>query len=155
MNKNPEEYKLVIVGGPSDRVAHYDKIAVTKGLGDYICWAGPRPSDEMGAWMAISDVLVSPRSEADNTPLKLYTYMSSGSPIVATRLRTHTQVLDDSMAFLAEPDPFSLAKAISVALFNPTIARKKATKAKTIVEEKYNYKTFAEKLLFAYNSTNS
>jgi glycosyltransferase involved in cell wall biosynthesis len=109
----------------------------------------------MGAWMGMSDVLVSPRSEGDNTPLKLYTYMSSGSPIVATRRRTHTQVLDDSMAFLAELDPFSFARAISVALFNSTIAKNKASKAKAIVEEKYNYKTFSEKLFLAYNATNS
>ena len=40
------------------------------------------------------DVLVSPRSRGTNTPLKIYQYLRSGKPIVATRLLTHTQVLE-------------------------------------------------------------
>ena len=37
---------------------------------------------------------VSPRSRGTNTPLKIYQYLRSGKPIVATRLLTHTQVLE-------------------------------------------------------------
>ena len=39
-------------------------------------------------------MLVSPRSRGTNTPLKIYQYLRSGKPIVATRLLTHTQVLE-------------------------------------------------------------
>ena len=51
------------------------------------------------------DVLVSPRSRGTNTPLKIYQYLRSGKPIVATRLLTHTQVLSDETAILTGATP--------------------------------------------------
>ena len=144
------QYKLVLVGGNEDKIEYYKKIANSLGIQDSICWVGQRPSDEMDEWMSIAHVLVSPRSEGDNTPLKLYSYMSSGKPIVATRRRTHTQILDDSLAFLAKSTPIEFAKAISDALDNFEMALQKANEAKRIVETKYNYRTFERKLLKAY-----
>lgn len=149
---NSKKGKLVIVGGPVDRVDYYRTVAAREGIENTVCWVGQRPSDEMGAWMNLSDVLVSPRSDGDNTPLKIYTYMSSGRPIVATRRRTHTQVLDDSMAFLAESEPLSFADAISAALNNNNLANEKSNFAKEIVDKNYSYNSFSKKLLEAYNS---
>ena len=148
---NFSRYKLVIVGGTADKIEHYNKIAVSLGVQDSICWVGQRPSEEMDGWMSMAHVLVSPRSEGDNTPLKLYSYMSSGKPIVATRRRTHTQVLDDSLAFLAEPAPIEFSMAIADALDNFEIALQRANKAKQVVKTKYNYRTFRSKLLKAYS----
>lgn len=150
--KNGKPYKLVIVGGPTEKVDYYKKTADKDSIANSVCFVGPRPLNEMGAWMALSDVLVSPRSEGDNTPLKIYSYMSSGRPIVATRRRTHTQVLDDSMAFLAEPDPVQFATAISEALIDGKVASKRSGMAKQMVENRYGYSTFSRKLLEAYNS---
>lgn len=147
-----KSYKLVIVGGPIEKVDYYKRIVNNDSIANSACFVGPRPLNEMGAWMALSDVLVSPRSEGDNTPLKIYSYMSSGTPIVATRRRTHTQVLDDSMAFLAEPDPVQFAAAISEALTDGKIATKKSGMAKQMVEDQYSYTTFSKKLLEAYRS---
>ena len=150
--KNGKPYKLVIVGGPTEKVDYYKKTVDKDSIANSVCFVGPRPLNEMGAWMALSDVLVSPRSEGDNTPLKIYSYMSSGRPIVATRRRTHTQVLDDSIAFLAEPDPVQFAAAISEALTDGNIATKRSGMAKQMVEKRYGYSTFSRKLLEAYNS---
>ncbi|MBE9569607.1 MAG: glycosyltransferase [Proteobacteria bacterium] len=150
--KNGKPYKLVIVGGPTEKVDYYKKTVDKDSIANSVCFVGPRPLNEMGAWMALSDVLVSPRSEGDNTPLKIYSYMSSGRPIVATRRRTHTQVLDDSMAFLAEPDPVQFAAAISEALTDGNVATKRSGMAKQMVEDQYSYNTFSKKLLEAYNS---
>jgi len=108
---------------------------------------------EMESWMQLSDALVSPRSEGDNTPLKIYSYMKSGRPIVATNRSTHTQVLNDQAAFLAEPEPNSFADAISAALYNKKEALEKSKKARKIVEEKYSYPVFKKKLLTAYKET--
>ena len=63
-------------------------------------FAGERPAEEMPAYLLACDVLVSPRSRGTNTPLKIYQYLRSGKPIVATRLLTHTQVLGDETAIL-------------------------------------------------------
>ncbi len=145
---------LVIVGGPEDRVSHYKRMTEIRGLTNSVCWIGPRPSNEMGAWMEMSHVLVSPRSEGDNTPLKVYSYMNSGRPIVATRRRTHTQVLDDTTAFLTEPEHTQFAEAIFTVLKNPGLAREKSEKARQTVEDKYSYGVFRKKLIKAYDVLN-
>ena len=56
--------------------------------------------------------------------------MASGKPLVATKRKTHTQVLDDSTAFLAEATPLELGKAIYEALTNDEFAREKGNNAK-------------------------
>jgi glycosyltransferase involved in cell wall biosynthesis len=60
--------------------------------------------------------------DGTNTPLKIYQYLRSGRPIVATRLRTHTQVLDDETSILAEPTPEAFGAAIVRALEDPARA---------------------------------
>ena len=47
-----------------------------------------------------------------NTPLKIYQYLRSGRPIVATRLLTHTQVLSDEVAVLTPATPEGFAEGI-------------------------------------------
>jgi glycosyltransferase involved in cell wall biosynthesis len=152
LGNNFKKYKLVIVGGNEEQIAYYKKIASKKGIRDYICWVGQRPSEEMSAWMKLSHVLVSPRSEGNNTPLKIYSYMESGRPIIATKRKTHTQVLDDSMAFLVDPDPLHFAITIKDVVSNFDVANKKAKIAKQEVEKNYNYRVFQRKLLEVYNT---
>jgi glycosyltransferase involved in cell wall biosynthesis len=151
-NDRAKKSKLVVVGGPDDRIRYYGNMAVKQGIEDSICWAGQRPSSEMGAWMGMSDALVSPRSDGDNTPLKIYSYMSSGRPIVATRRFTHTQVLDDSTAFLADPEPSAFAEAILNALTDNDLSHQKSRAAQLRVEQKYSYTNFSDKLLKTYGS---
>ncbi len=40
------------------------------------------------AFLALADVLCSPRVKGENTPFKIYSYLASGKPIVATRIAT-------------------------------------------------------------------
>ena len=68
-------------------------------------FTGERPASEIPDLLAAADVLVSPRSRGTNTPLKIYQYLRSGRVIVATRLLTHTQVLDDGVAILTDATP--------------------------------------------------
>ena len=56
-------------------------------------------------------LISSPRlaSAGTNTPLKIYSYLRAGKPIVATDLLTHTQVLDREVAILVRPEPGAFA----------------------------------------------
>ena len=100
--------------------------------------------------MELAHTLVSPRSQGENTPLKIYSYMNSGRPVVATKKKTHTQVLDDSLAFLADPDPEKFSEAMYEALFDSRLSKQKAAAAQRVVEEFYSYPVFQKKLLDAY-----
>jgi len=146
---------LVMVGGDKKRINEYVAMAAEKRISDSILWVGHRPAREMAIWMAIADVLVSPRRKGENTPLKLYSYMDSLRPIVATDIKSHSQVLDDSVAFLAKPDPRSLGSAIHLSLTDSVLSTKKSRKAMALIKRKYSYPVFQKKLLSAYKSVNS
>ena len=101
----------------------------------------------------MAKVLVSPRKSGTNTPLKIYSYLRSGRPIVATNLITHTQVLNSEIAVLTEPEPEAFAKGIIEALTNPEMTRM-VERAKQIAEEKYSYREYLAKTsnLYTYVS---
>ena len=151
LNKEKQPVELILVGGPDKKVVYYKEMSEKLGLKN-ICWAGHRPVEEMGEWMELAHILVSPRSQGENTPLKIYSYMNSGRPVVATKKKTHTQVLDDSLAFLVEPDSEKFAEAMYEALFDPCLSKQKAAAAQRAVEEFYSYPVFQKKLLDAYSA---
>jgi glycosyltransferase involved in cell wall biosynthesis len=85
---------------------------------------------------------VSPRSSGTNTPLKIYQYLRSGRPIVATRLLTHTQVLDDAVAYLSDATAAGFGAAILDALADPDRARAVGARARQLAETKYSYEAY-------------
>ncbi len=142
--------RFLIVGGGGERLAALRRQLAEDGLDQWVVAVGQRPSDEMPEWMALANALVSPRSEGENTPLKIYTYMHSGRPIVATDRLTHTQVLDPGSAFLAEPSAEAMAAALLEALEEPENAALRAAAARRIANEQYSWPTFRRKVLDAY-----
>jgi glycosyltransferase involved in cell wall biosynthesis len=113
-------------------------------------FAGERPSTEIPAYLAACDVLVSPRSRGTNTPLKIYQYLRSGKPIVATRLLTHTQVLSDETSILTGATPAEFAEGILAALDDPERAAVVGRAARALADTKYTYEAYLEKTRRAY-----
>jgi len=110
----------------------------------------------MGTFLSLADAVVSPRKEGENTPLKLYSYMASGKPIIATKIRSHTQVLSEQNAFLGEPNVSSFTEALK-ACCDPDAAgvsrrEQKAKNAKTLLDSHYSKEQFSENLLKSYQS---
>jgi len=109
-----------------------------------------RPPQEMTTCMAAADVLVSPRSSGSNTPLKIYSYMHSGRPIVATRIESHTQVMDDLSALLVEPDPGAFAAGIDAVLRDPALAARLGAASRERGERHFSIRAFVEGTARAY-----
>ena len=137
--------KLLLVGGNREQVTDTKIEARRVGLDGKVQFAGQRPPSEMPLYLAASDVLVSPRSRGNNTPLKIYSYLRSGKPIVATRLKTHTQVLDDEVAILTDVHPQAFAEAILALAANPERGRKLAESARKRADEDYSYERYLER----------
>ena len=144
------ETRFVIVGGDGKKLAALRRALARDGLDRRVLALGRRPPQEMPEWMALAEVLVSPRSQGENTPLKIYTYMHAGRPIVATDRVTHTQVLDDTTAFLAEVSPEAFANAICKALADPAEAARRAGAARRRADERYGWAAYERKVLAAY-----
>jgi glycosyltransferase involved in cell wall biosynthesis len=139
------DVKFVLAGGRPDQIEAARAAARAAGLGEAVIFPGQRPAEEIPAFLDAADALVSPRSSGTNTPLKLYQYLRSGRPIVATRLLTHTQVLDDDVAFLSEATPQGFGTAILDALADPERARAVGARARHLAETKYSYEVYLKR----------
>ena len=64
---------------------------------------------------------------------------------MATRLLTHTQVLDDDTAFLTGVSAAEFADGILSALENPTRAAAVGRRARELAETKYSYEVYLER----------
>jgi glycosyltransferase involved in cell wall biosynthesis len=136
------DVRFVLAGGRPEQIEAARRDAARAGVDDVVIFAGQRPAEEIPAYLDAADVLVSPRSTGTNTPLKIYQYLRSGCPIVATRLLTHTQVLDDSVSFLTAPTAEGFANGILAALADPLKARAVGTRARQLAEAKYSYESY-------------
>ena len=147
--------KLVLVGGDAKQVEAARRTVASMGLQDAVIFTGQRPSEEIPAYLDAATVLVSPRSTGTNTPLKIYQYLRSGRAVVATNLRTHTQVLSPDIAFLADPTPDAFGAALADALTDAHRAAEIGARAKLIAETRYSDEAYIAKtkhacgLLFA------
>jgi glycosyltransferase involved in cell wall biosynthesis len=137
--------RLVMAGGKSEQLDKAKAQARAAGIDDLTIFTGQRPSTEMPAYLRACDVLVSPRSRGTNTPLKIYQYLRSGKPIVATRLLTHTQVLSDGTAILTDPAPAAFGEGIVAALQDKERASRLGAQAQALAETKYSYDAYLER----------
>jgi glycosyltransferase involved in cell wall biosynthesis len=137
---------LVIVGGLKQDVDHYRRRADQLGIGTQVHFLGPRPISALEALLRRADVLVSPRLKGLNTPMKIYSYLDSGTVVLATRLRTHTQVLDDRTAYLVAPEPQALGEGLAHLLNNPGLRSRLATEAKAYVQQEFTREAAQRKL---------
>jgi glycosyltransferase involved in cell wall biosynthesis len=139
------EARFVLAGGRPDQIEQARAQARRAGVADAVVFAGQRPAEEIPRFLDAADVLVSPRSTGTNTPLKIYQYLRSGRVIVATRLLTHTQVLDDDVSILTPPTPEGFAEGILAALREPERARAIGERARRLAETKYSYEAYLDK----------
>jgi glycosyltransferase involved in cell wall biosynthesis len=117
---------FVFVGGNESEVAEFQEKA--EGL-ENILILGHKPHNDIPKYLQAADVLVLPNSlksknkryvlfsKYDTSPIKLFEYMASGTPIVASNLPSIREILEDASALLVEPDnPKALAEGISILL---------------------------------------
>jgi glycosyltransferase involved in cell wall biosynthesis len=138
--------RFLLVGGHPDQLEAYRKEVREKGLEPFFIFTGQIPPEDVNSYIRCADTLVSPRTRGTNTPLKIYAYLRSGVPIVATRLWTHTQVLDDGVSILTEPDAESFGRGIVRALTDKRRARSVGRGARRMASERYGYRTYLDRL---------
>ena len=129
------EVLLVIVGGDEKGIRRLAALAEGAGVIHDLLFMGKKPPDQIPDFLSAADVLVSPRRGGLNPPAKIYTYMQSGKPIVATDIPAHTTVLGRDAAVLVEVTPEGIAEGILWALAHPEEAARKSARARQIVSE--------------------
>jgi glycosyltransferase involved in cell wall biosynthesis len=144
--------QLVIVGGRPDDIEMYREEAGRLGILPSAEFLGPRPLNLLPGLLRQAEVLVSPRVKGTNTPMKIYSYLDSGTPVLATRLRTHTQILDEGTAFLVEPDPASLGRGLARLFRDQPLRQELARNAKAFVQREFTPQAAQRKLEAFYSA---
>jgi glycosyltransferase involved in cell wall biosynthesis len=137
---------LLVIGGNQDQVTRYRGLSTSFGIHEKCFFTGRVPQAEAKYYLGIASVLVSPRSEGTNTPLKIYEYLASGIPIVATDIQSHTQILDDDVSFLVKPDGPSMARGIIASLQDKERRNRTIANARRLFEEKYSRQVYESKI---------
>lgn len=132
------EVRFVLVGGRTAEIEELQRLAETVGAARYLVLLPERPQADMPAFMAAASVLVSPRVRGINPPGKLFSYLNSGRPIVATDCEVHTQFLTPECAILTAPDPEAFAGGILLALRDAARVRAITRSAKEVLATDYS-----------------
>jgi glycosyltransferase involved in cell wall biosynthesis len=130
----PENIKLVCIGGSGQYLADFKGYVQSNSEFERITIIPHVPKIELMNYIEQADVLVLPNSAKDKmslytSPIKMFEYMASNRPVVASSLPSIKEVLVDmDNAILFEPDsPLDLANKIQYVLDNDcTLITKKA-----------------------------
>ena len=150
LRENPQA-SLVIIGGESSDIQKYTQKASRLNIQGHVYFLGPRPADKLSMYLSQADILVSPRVKGKNTPMKIYSYLDSGKALVATDLPTHTQVLHNGIAMLAQPNPTAFSQGILRLLKDENLRLNLGNGGKQFIQQNHTYNVFSEKLNSIYD----
>ena len=143
---------LVIVGGSNADIADYQKLSINIGVGDKVWFVGHQPRYLVPVFLKAFDILVMPfprniHYDLYMSPLKLFEYMISQRPIIASKLKTIAEVLDETCAILVTPDDErALADGILKLIQNPQLAQSVLARAYERVKN-FTWQKRAEKII--------
>ena len=148
-----DDCRLVVVGGMDEDLAEYKRFIESKGLKNIRCVGHVSPN-KVVEYLKASDIVVLPNGMEDDiskyytSPLKLFEYMASKRPIVASDLPSIREILKDGEnAILVEPDnPKALAEGIKRVLDDSNLAKKISEQAYKDVQN-YTWDKRVERIL--------
>lgn len=145
--KLPKGVTVAVIGGKKEDVP------MLSASHPRMRFLGPRPYTELADNQAAADALILPNTGTSEisarltSPLKLFTYMASGVPVVASDLPSIREVVDEtSVFFVPADDPNALAEGIMRALENIGEARQRAAAARALILG-YTWEKRAERIL--------
>jgi glycosyltransferase involved in cell wall biosynthesis len=145
---------FLLVGGRPKQVQELSEKIRSFGLSDRFIMPGRVPPNQISKYLDIAQVLVSPRSEGLPVPLKIYSYLYTGKPVLATDISAHWGFSSYENLMLAKPDPASFAAGLTKAieLSSQLPSEGFTMKKKMIAEEKLQlYLSLIERSYRSFN----
>ena len=128
-----DRFRVIVVGGSADDTTRYAKQYADCSL---VVFLGQQPHRLMPMYLKAADILVLPNSNKEaisntyTSPLKMFEYMASGRPILASELPSIREILTEEMAYFVHPnDPEALARGIRDAALHTEESERKASRA--------------------------
>lgn len=101
-----EEIRIYALGGDAKEINEFN----SRNPGHRVINIPSVPRESVAIWLKAADLLVLPNSakekisEKYTSPLKLFEYMASGTPIIASDLPSIREILDENNSVLFKPD---------------------------------------------------
>jgi glycosyltransferase involved in cell wall biosynthesis len=151
VNEYPEAV-FILVGGDNGQVDHWKRAAQKFGVQDHCIFTGMVSLEESMEFMDAAEILLSPRTRGLSVPLKIYSYLASGKPVVATRISAHTGLLNDDLAVIVDSTPEAFADGILLLLNDPQLRSRIGQKAQEFAREEFSHDRYIGRLETAYLS---
>src|SRR3990167_4333440 len=121
-----KETKMAFVGGDAAEVKEYKSLAQRFNVLQQCVFIGYQPYKRMAEYMKAMDAVVLPSPDKPlahySSPLKLFEYMASGRPVIASDLPAIREVLNDKNALFFKPENNDdLARAVKMLKSSPTL----------------------------------
>jgi len=145
-----------IVGGPKEE---FTRITGIQSLPSNLLFFGEQPHSKIPLWLQAADVLVVLGTKRDmqsyyyTSPMKLFEYLASGKPIVASDTPAIREIISEKEGVLYTPDsPDDMAKKLCyAAYYSDEIASKvAAAKARAMT---FLWRNRARRIISAINET--
>jgi len=135
LKKLPPNFFFVAVGGSQEDIDSYKEKSEKLSISERILFKKLVSRRELSVWQKACDILLMPFPDLPHyryymSPLKMFEYMASKRPIIASDLPSVGEVLNESNAVLVPPDDLEvLAKAIESLVNNQVLSSKLSTQA--------------------------
>lgn len=147
--QNLSQYEFYFIGGNPKAVTEYQ----SKFNSQNLHFLGFKPHKEIPLWQKCADCLVLPNTAKEDiskyytSPMKLFEYMASRVPIVASSIPSIMEIVSQNEVIFFEPDnEKSLSEKIELALNNIQICEKLVKNARMKVEQ-YTWEMRAQKII--------
>jgi glycosyltransferase involved in cell wall biosynthesis len=143
---------FIFVGAKVYQAQEWTEKAAGRNLQEYTLFLDVVSPEDSMVFLAYASILISSRLHGTTVPLKVYSYLHSGKPIVATNINAHTQVLTPDTAVLVEPNKDAFAQGILQLLGDPQLAEVLGENAHRLAQEKFNYQNYMMKVNKIYKT---
>jgi len=144
---------IVFVGGTDDVLIPFEKYVQSKEYRDKVIITGYKRHNEIAYYLKAADILVIPNSSKEKisnyntSPLKLFEYMASEVPIIASDVPSIREIMNNNNCIFSKPDDgSSIAKCITILLSDQRLVDRLSKQARYDVD-KYTWKKRAMNIL--------
>ncbi|PIP34236.1 hypothetical protein COX22_00035 [Candidatus Falkowbacteria bacterium CG23_combo_of_CG06-09_8_20_14_all_49_15] len=146
------QYYFAAVGGNEADIKDYKIIAKNLGVSERTAFRARVNLQQLSRFQQACDILLMPFPDIRHyrehmSPLKMFEYMASGRPIIASDLPSIREILNESNCLLVKPnDPADLAEKIRLLATDKNLADRLAVRAQQDAKQ-YDWRKRAEKIL--------
>jgi glycosyltransferase involved in cell wall biosynthesis len=144
------EARFVIIGGLPDEVAKWRKWLAGKKSAESVLFLAPIDPDDVPAYLAAADILLSPRAKGRGAPLKHLDYLNAHRAIVGPDTPANRFYLNRTVALLTGATARDFADGITQLIEKPALRLQLVHNGGRSIGAAYDYRQLREGLELCY-----